>query len=411
MIALLVLALQTAGAPAPAPGPSPAPLTLGEAVTRARDTSPLRQAAAVLAEGTARAARLAGRLLNPLMDVRIENLGAGAEVLGVPPDVFTVATQSLEWPGKRTVRRAVAEAEGVVATETLASLERQLALEAVRIYMRAFRAREVLTSLSATRTGLATLVDTMARRVTEGVSAESDLLRFQTEAARLDAEVARTRVDLARALAELAALLGVPDVDAARLAAPPNWASLRVERPTALEPLVEARPEVRVADARRLRAEHAAALERLRAKPEPAVTGGYKRTAGVNTAVLGVTVAVPLFDRNGQAIARAEADAKAAARDVDVVRSRLLADIRAQLEAAATLAEQASRVERDLLTPAEGVRNAARATFREGATDVLKLVDAERVYADVRREALAVRIDAYVAGIEARFALGQEDIP
>ena len=55
-------------------------------------------------------------------------------------------------------------------------------------------------------------------------------------------------------------------------------------------------------------------------------------------------------------------------------------EIRAQLEAAATLAEQASRVERDLLTPAEGVRNAARATFREGATDVLKLVDAERVY-------------------------------
>ena len=66
---------------------------------------------------------------------------------------------------------------------------------------------------------------------------------------------------------------------------------------------------------------------------------------------------------------------------------------------------------RDLLGPAEGVRNAAQAMFREGATDVLKLVDAERIYADVRREALALAIDAYVAAIEARFAVAQEDIP
>ena len=47
----------------------------------------------------------------------------------------------------------------------------------------------------------------------------------------------------------------------------------------------------------------------------------------------------------------------------------------------------------------------------EGATDVLKLVDAERIYADVRREALSLAIDAYVAAIEARFAIAQEDIP
>jgi outer membrane protein TolC len=49
--------------------------------------------------------------------------------------------------------------------------------------------------------------------------------------------------------------------------------------------------------------------------------------------------------------------------------------------------------------------------FREGATDVLKLVDAERIYADVRREALSLAIDAYVTAIEARFALAQEEIP
>jgi outer membrane protein TolC len=42
---------------------------------------------------------------------------------------------------------------------------------------------------------------------------------------------------------------------------------------------------------------------------------------------------------------------------------------------------------------------------------MLRLIDAERVYADVRRAALDLQLDAYLAAIEARFALGQEEIP
>ena len=56
----------------------------------------------------------------------------------------------------------------------------------------AARARDVLATLGAQRDGLAALVTTMKSRVEAGYSPESDLLRFQTEAARMDAEVART---------------------------------------------------------------------------------------------------------------------------------------------------------------------------------------------------------------------------
>ena len=57
------------------------------------------------------------------------------------------------------------------------------------------------------------------------------------------------------------------------------------------------------------------------------------------------------------------------------------------------------------------MRNAALAAFREGTTDVLKLIDAERVYADVRRAALELRLDALAATLEARFAMGEEMLP
>jgi cobalt-zinc-cadmium efflux system outer membrane protein len=141
------------------------------------------------------------------------------------------------------------------------------------------------------------------------------------------------------------------------------------------------------------------------------VSAGYKRTQGRNTAVAGVSIPIPFFERNGQARASAEAEARASAIEERAVRERAVMEARAAVEAAELLAERAAAVERELLAPAEGVRNAARATFREGATDVLKLVDAERVYADLRREALALQMDASIAALDAYFALGQEDIP
>jgi outer membrane protein TolC len=64
-----------------------------------------------------------------------------------------------------------------------------------------------------------------------------------------------------------------------------------------------------------------------------------------------------------------------------------------------------------LLAPADAVRNAALASFREGRSDVLRLLDAERVYGEVRRTMLELRLDALAAALEARFALGLEMVP
>jgi outer membrane protein TolC len=83
----------------------------------------------------------------------------------------------------------------------------------------------------------------------------------------------------------------------------------------------------------------------------------------------------------------------------------------ALIHAAHTISASARVAPEELLAPAEDVRRAARAAFREGATDVLKLIDAERVYADVRRVAIELRLDALLTTLEARFALGEETIP
>jgi outer membrane protein TolC len=75
------------------------------------------------------------------------------------------------------------------------------------------------------------------------------------------------------------------------------------------------------------------------------------------------------------------------------------------------LSTQAGRVAIDLVEPAVIAQRAARAAFREGTGDALALVDADRVYLDTQREALAVQLDAAAASIRARVALGEDPLP
>jgi outer membrane protein TolC len=83
----------------------------------------------------------------------------------------------------------------------------------------------------------------------------------------------------------------------------------------------------------------------------------------------------------------------------------------ASLEAADRLAQAADRVEQDLVAPAEVVRRAARARLREGGGNLLDLVDAERVAVSARRSLLDLRLEAVLAAVRARLALGEELAP
>ncbi len=407
----LALAASVIASPTAQPAQTtPPPLTLAQAVEQARVQSPVRAGAAALAEGAESAARLAGRLPNPLIDVRAENL-TPRDPLAPDRDVFAVLSQPIELGGKRGTRKELASADSGVSSLMLRTIERQIALDTVRAYMRAIRARGVLANLTTQRDGVNTLVTTMRRRVEEGYAPESDLLRFEAEAARMAAEMTRTEIELSRALFDLGSLVGAgTPLVASQLVAPAPVAPPNVS-PDTLDAAIDKRPDLMLAATRVERARLAADLERLRRLPDPSISAGYKRTQGQNTAVAGVVVAVPLFDHNGQARAVAEAGVRAATFEREAAHARAVAEVRSATAAATALAESLVRVRRDLLVPAEGVRNAAQAMFREGATDVLKLVDAERIYADVRREALSLAIDAYVAAIEARFAIAQEDIP
>jgi cobalt-zinc-cadmium efflux system outer membrane protein len=415
LLALCVVDPGQAGTSSP-----PAPFPIEQAVTTVLASAPQRASASTLAESARAAAKQAGRLPNPVIDVHAENIVASGwhwrppadPTLAPGLDFFAVLSQPIELGGKRGARRAVAEGDADAAAAALSQVERGLVMETIRLYLGALRAREMLKALDENRGEMAEIQRVVAARVREGYAAEADLAKYQAESARLDSESVRMRIELTRNLAQLGALFGragpASGLDPGQLVIPaPRAAPAGSAADLALR-AVERSPDVQAAKAREARAAKALSLEQAQRVPNLDVVGGYKRTSGFDTAVLGVAMAIPLFDRNQRAIATAGGEVSAAASDRAAVEQRVAAEARAVFEASQGLAERARRVDEELLAPAALVRLAARTSYGEGAANIVAMVDADRVYLDARREVLQVKLDALAAAFDARVLAGEE---
>jgi cobalt-zinc-cadmium efflux system outer membrane protein len=385
----------------------PASLTLAEAITRARAEAPIGAAARARLEASRLAVDEAGRPLNPVFEFRTENLWSGAPSGALPHDTFAEVTQTLELGGKRGARRGIAQA-GAGAAEAAATLvSYQIARDVSRAFMHAVRLRDRQRALAAQTADLAEIVRVLGRRVAEGTTAEADLLKLRVEHARAETNATLSGIAAARALTDIAALADVGAISLDALASP-NAPPL----PAAVtDSAIARRPDVIVAQRGVESARQALALESARGVPDLAVNAGYKRTLGYNSGLLTFSMAIPLFERNRVGSILAEGQVAAATRELAATERRARAEAAAARLAAEALTVKAQVARRQLVEPALGARDAARSAFALGALDVLRLVDAERVYTEAALVAIDVEAEAVLAAIEARLAAGEEPLP
>ncbi|MGE0823052.1 MAG: TolC family protein [Candidatus Binatia bacterium] len=389
------------------------PFLLAEAIAQARRVSPLRRAAEARVEAAIGGRYQAGRLPNPVLDIRGENLpfrGGGGAPLDQTVDVFAVLSQPIETGGKRTARQAIAEAAVEGARAASEQAEQRLTLEVMHLYLAALRAYRLAEIITTGCKEMQTVLGMMRRRVEEGHTAEADLRRLEVEAGRLELELGRARLDFDRNAAALGMMVGVAEpIGGGRLVEPAMVDAPRGDARELAEKVVSKHPEVLAARARVEQARRAVELERARRLPDISLIAGYKRSGGDDTVVAGVVVPLPFFDRNFGNIERAQAEEQAAMLDLDALRAQLTVETVTLVRTAQELSKYAEDAQKQILEPAGVARSAARAAFREGVGSLLQLVDAERAYADAHREVLTLRLDAYERVVRARFlVLGEE---
>lgn len=377
-------------------------LSIGEVVAEALAASPALRAQRTRAAGAQTAAPLTGRLPNPTFSWMGQGLRRNPPTV-LQPDHGVFVTQSLPLGGQRSARRRLAVADVGVA-DTMVDVDAEaVALDAVARAIDVVRASQSLTVLDVRRQGLDELVRIQQRRVEEGTAPLGDLSRLQAEQVRVRIATARLEADARRARVALCAALGRTTCDDLEVQAPPP-SLLGVPGDAEVDQQVDTRPSVRAAVSRLEQARMAKSVADAAVWPALDVTAGYQRTQFLDTGLAGLSMTVPLFDREHAPRARADAALAAAGFDVEQARREARAQMRQLAGIATDLAGHAGRD--DLMAPALAAQRAARSAFREGDADLVRLLDAEQLVADASLDALALTLDAAQAALHTRVLLG-----
>lgn len=304
-----------------------------------------------------------------------------------------------------------AEASEARWTRARAELRREATLAFASVLAATERRRLLERSLS-TLQGLARVIDA---REKAGEAAGYDRTRITLERAVVEDELRAATLEERRTKRTALRLLGPSVAELPTLSGElvPKQGTLNT---TALLAELGTRSDLK---ALKLDEESAELAKRAAARnwiPELNVTGGALFLEGAQPGagtgyLVGLGIALPLFDRGQGPRARAEAQQQLAAARYQ----RLLQS--ARIELAATIDDLATRRDRlerhtsDVLSRAEELRTITAAGYRGGSADLLALVDAERVARAAGLTAINLALEVNTSETELLLITGAYDAP
>lgn len=316
-------------------------------------------------------------------------------------DDFVRLTVPIDPSGRRGIRAGAARAALDAARADAERTAAEVAHDAHTAYARAAHARQRAVVLDATRAQLAELVDTLAARARGGDAADLDATRAGLELDLLDdlrTTARRDRDDAERALAAaLGERGGYTAVDDLRA-------------PAAGTPAPAARADI---EAARHRAEAARREARAAARgwvPELELSIGLMASAdggdvgGAGRTELGYVVGLrgtlPFLDRGGAIARRERAEARAWTLEAAALTATASADAERLRARVAALGEQIAAFEAGPRARASALVRRTTSAHRDGARDLLDVIDAHRAARDVELRVLDLLLDRELASIE-----------
>lgn len=279
--------------------------------------------------------------------------------------------------------------------------------DAARDFMSLLVAQEREKRWVDAKQDLETAARIVSGQVQAGARSQYDLTRLDIERATLDAQLSQAQSATYEASARVAADVGEPAWrPRAEGSIVPRWAALSFD---AMWPQAQQRlPVVRAALAQQAYAEKIIEVERREAYPTPNFAVGQARNGreDKNMAV-GVSIAIPLFDRNQGPIARAEAEAQGTR-----LRSRatILAaegELRRATDQLNRRQQLTERFEKEGLAQVPKLRQMAQDSYTLGRGGILELVDAIQAVAEKKNTYLDLLEAALQAEVDVRVASGE----
>lgn len=335
----------------------------------------------------------AGLRPNPILDTEY---GSARFLGGEPENDFSAGvSQTFELGGKRSKRVAVAQLELSQTRAEVAALERAVAIEVRTVYTNALAAARQLDILEKLIAADEELVRLTEARLKEGDVAPLDVNLVKVESDRLKVQAIQTRSELETALLQIRTLIG-GDINASLRLAPqperPPRFDVGVSELTATALLM--RSDLQAA---RLGEELGSAkigLARANAVPNIAGTVKYSRSNSVidfparlgggsfpnldNKLTFGVTVDIPVFNRNQGNIASATGEKVQATRTREFLESIVKRDVAVAYRKYKAAAESLVIYSTQILPRSEANLQSVRAAYGLGDFSVFEVVNEQR---------------------------------
>jgi cobalt-zinc-cadmium efflux system outer membrane protein len=328
----------------------------------------------------------------------------------------------LELNGQRQRRLDLAKAELEAAEAEIADRERRLVAEIRAAYaeaLAAVRELEITEGLNNLDTQTVRIVEA---RVSEGESAPIELNLLRAEVDRLKSRRALVEGRLQSALQRLKPLAGIPPDEPLLLKenlAAPEFSKPPASVEEALDIALRQRPDLRLARLIERVAEAGYGLARAQGRPDVTAFTRYSRSRSVfdetpvgairdldNTLSFGVSVNIPLFNRNQGAKAEAAAAIAQAQRRREFAEQVVRADVASAFSRYEAAQSAAAIFEQGVLARSTQNIRSIRGAYELGAFRMTELLAEQRRLMDSEREYTEALAERYKALADLLSAMG-----
>ena len=391
-----------AGAAGPGPATVPAELDLETALALALARNPALAGAAAGIRAREAAVTQAGLWPNPEFSLEVENFAGTRERKRFDgAEITATLSQLVELGGKRRKRRQLAARQRELTAAARRRLELDLRAEVGRAFINVLVAQERL-ALDRELLGLAErTAAAVGERVEAGKVSPVAATRARVELATARSQMRDSVYRLATARRLLVSTWGDRRAGFERVTGPLR--DFRQPPPlAALKAGLKENPDLLIRRSELERRRVAGDLAAAEAIPDLTVSAGLRnfQERNDNALVFGISLPLPIFDRNQGGMVEAREETEKARLDGETARLRLeteLVSARRELEAAFATA---AALRDEILPGAREVFAASELGYREGKFPLLRLLDAQRTLFAVRRKYLTALETYHLARID-----------
>jgi len=378
-----------------------APLTLNAALELALGANPELSAAGRELEALDATITQAQARPNPELSALIEDTRRETRTTTLQ------LNQPIELGGKRSARIEAAERGRDAASLELDAKRAEIRAVVTEAFFDVLVAQERLRLAQASVELAQRATGAAARRVTAGKVSPVEETRARVAEAAVRVEQAQAASEVTTARRRLAATWGNSsprferaEGDPEALPPLPSMADLNA-RLAASPNLLRARIEV---DRRQSLAE----VERSRSVPDMIVSLGGKRIEeqDLNQAILGVSIPIPIFDRNQGNLLEALRRTDKARDELSATGIRLSNELVQAHERLNTARQEVASLQRDILPGAQSAYDAATKGFELGKFSFLEVLDAQRTSFQAKSQYLRALAEAHRSAAEIERILG-----